>query len=252
VSRALALYPAIDLRRGYAVRLQRGDPASETRYDADPAARAQAFVAAGAQALHVVDLDGAFGTGENQDALRAICAAVDVPVQTGGGIRSAADVAVRFAAGAHAVVIGTLLVEQPDLAQALVDRFGERIVAGIDARGHRVATRGWLAESGASRDDLIRAVAGWGVTRVVYTEISRDGTGTGYDVAALAHIADLVPLRFTASGGARTLDDLLALREATPANLDAAIVGRALYEGTIDLAAALAALAGETRSVGPA
>ena len=250
MSRALALYPAIDLRRGYAVRLERGDPARETRYDADPVARARTFVAAGAAALHVVDLDGAFGTGENLDALREICLAVDVPVQTGGGIRTAADVAERFAAGARAVVIGTLLVEQPDLAHALVDRFGERIVAGIVARGHRVATRGWLAESGASRDDLIRAVAAWGMTRVVYTEIARDGTGAGYDVAALAHVAGLTTLRVTASGGARTLDDLLALREATPPNVDAAIVGRALYEGTIDLGAALAALADETRHSG--
>src|ERR1700680_3414405 len=106
----MTIYPAIDLRDGHAVRLERGDPARETRYDADPVGRARAFVAQGARALHVVDLDGAFGTGENQAALRAICAAVDVPVQTGGGIRSAADVGDRFAAGANAVVIGTLLV----------------------------------------------------------------------------------------------------------------------------------------------
>src|ERR1700680_3509408 len=114
--RELTLLPAIDLRGGYAVRLERGDPTRETRYDADPVARARAFVAAGARALHVVDLDGAFGTGENHAALRAICAAVDVPVQTGVGIRSAADVGDRFAAGANAVVIGTLLVEHGDEA----------------------------------------------------------------------------------------------------------------------------------------
>ena len=117
--RALRLYPAIDLRGGYAVRLERGDPSRETRYDADPVARARAFVADGAEALHVVDLDGAFGTGENQTALRAICAAVSVPVQTGGGIRSAADAAARFDAGAHAAVLGTLLIEQPDEVRAL-------------------------------------------------------------------------------------------------------------------------------------
>jgi phosphoribosylformimino-5-aminoimidazole carboxamide ribotide isomerase len=243
VSERLLLYPAIDLRAGHAVRLERGDPTRETRYDADPVARARAFVAAGARALHVVDLDGAFGTGENQQALRAICAAVDVPVQTGGGIRTAEDVAARLDAGAHAVVIGTLLVEAPESARTLVERYGARIVAGIDARGDRVATRGWLAESGTSRDELVRTVAGWGVERVVYTEIARDGMGSGYDVAALAHVAGLAPIRVTASGGARTLDDLRALRAATPANLDAAIVGRALYEGTLDLAEALAALA---------
>jgi phosphoribosylformimino-5-aminoimidazole carboxamide ribotide isomerase len=243
VSERLVLYPAIDLRAGHAVRLERGDPERETRYDADPVARARTFVAAGARVLHVVDLDGAFGTGENQQALRAICAAVDVPVQTGGGIRSAEDVAARLDAGAHAVVVGTLLVEAPDAARALVERYGARIVAGIDARGDRVATRGWLAESGTSRDDLVRTVAGWGIERVVYTEIARDGMGSGYDVAALAHVAGLAPIRVTASGGARTLDDLRALRAGTPANVDAAIVGRALYEGTLDLAEALAVLA---------
>ena len=242
MTRALTLYPAIDLRGGHAVRLQRGDPSRETRYDADPVARARAFVTAGARALHVVDLDGAFGTGENHDALRAICAAVDVPVQTGGGIRTASDVEARFTAGAHAVVIGTLLVEAPDAARAIAARWGDRIVAGIDARGDVVATRGWLSESAVSRDALVRTVAAWGVRRVVYTEIARDGMGAGYDVQALAHVASLAPLRITASGGARTLADLLALRDGTPDNVDAAIVGRALYEGTIDLAASLTAL----------
>ena len=243
MTRALTLVPAIDLRGGYAVRLERGDPSRETRYDADPVARAKTFIAAGARALHVVDLDGAFGTGENQTALRAICAAVDVPVQTGGGVRKERDVAARFAAGAHAVVVGTLLVERPEEARAIAARWGERIVAGIDARGDRVATRGWLAQTEVSRDALVRDVHAWGVRRVVYTEIARDGTGTGYDVAALAHVASLAPIRVTASGGARTLDDLLALRDGTPANVDAAIVGRALYEGTLDLEHALAALA---------
>ena len=242
MSRTLTLYPAIDLRAGHAVRLERGDPARETRYDADPVARAKAFVAAGAQALHVVDLDGAFGTGENRTALRAICAAAGVPVQTGGGIRSANDVEARFAAGAHAVVIGTLLVEKPDEARAIAERWGERIVGGIDARDDAVATRGWVTATAVSRDELVRTVAAWGIRRIVYTEIARDGMGAGYDVAALAHVASLAPLRVTASGGARTLADLLDLRAGTPANVDAAIVGRALYEGTLDLADALAAL----------
>jgi len=238
--RALTLYPAIDLRGGHAVRLERGDPTRETRYDADPVARARAFVDAGARALHVVDLDGAFGTGENQAALRAICAAVDVPVQTGGGVRNAEDVAARLEAGADAVVIGTLLVEKPDEARRLAERWGERIVAGIDARGERVATRGWLAETHVSRDDLVRTVREWGIARIVYTEIARDGTGGGYDVDALAHVASLADVRVTASGGAKTLDDLRELRDGTPPNVDAAIVGRALYEGTIDLREALA------------
>jgi len=242
VSRALTIVPAIDLRGGRCVRLERGDPAKERAYDDDPVARARSFVADGATELHVVDLDGAFGTGENLAALRAICAATGVPVQTGGGIRSADDVRTRLAGGAARVVVGTLLVESPDIARALVTEFGPRIVAGIDARGDRVATRGWLADGGASRDDLVRTVASWGIERIVYTEIARDGMGTGYDIAALAHVAGLAPLRITASGGAKTLDDLIALRDRAPEHVDAAIVGRALYEATLDLASAIAAL----------
>jgi len=243
VSRSLLLVPAIDLRGGKCVRLERGDPSRETRYDDDPVARARAFAAAGARALHVVDLDGAFGSGENAAALRAICAAVDVPVQTGGGVRDAAGVQARLDAGASAVVLGTVLIEDPAAARAMVAEFGDCIVAGIDARGDRVATRGWLHDAGHSRDELVREVAAWGVRRVVYTEIARDGMGSGYDVAALAHVAALAPVAVTASGGAKLLGDLLAVRDGTPANVDAAIVGRALYEGTLDLHEALAALA---------
>jgi phosphoribosylformimino-5-aminoimidazole carboxamide ribotide isomerase len=242
MKRALLLLPAIDLRAGKCVRLERGDPARETQYDDDPVARARAFVAAGARALHVVDLDGAFGSGENAVALQAICAAVDVPVQTGGGVRTRADVGARIEAGAAAVVLGTILIEDPATARAIIGEFGERIVAGIDARGDRVATRGWQKDAGVSRDDLVRDVAAWGVRRIVYTEIARDGMGSGYDVAALAHVAGLAPLRITASGGAKTLADLIALRAGTPPNVDAAIIGRALYEGTLDLKDALTAL----------
>jgi phosphoribosylformimino-5-aminoimidazole carboxamide ribotide isomerase len=241
--RALTIVPAIDLRGGRCVRLERGDPAKERAYDDDPVARAKAFVADGATELHVVDLDGAFGTGENLAALRAICAAAGVPVQTGGGIRTADDVRTRLRAGAARVVIGTLLVESPDVARELAHDFGSSIVAGIDARGDRVATRGWLADGMTSRDDLVRTVHAWGIERIVYTEIARDGMGVGYDLDALAHVASLTPLRVTASGGAKTLDDLLALRDGTPPNVDAAIVGRALYEGTLSLRSALNALA---------
>ncbi len=242
MSRSLAVVPAIDLRGGHCVRLERGDPARETRYDDDPVARARRFVAAGARMLHVVDLDGAFGAGENHAALAAIAHAVDVPVQTGGGIRTASDVAMRLNAGAATVVIGSLLVDDTATARSLVEAFGDRIVAGIDARGERVATRGWQRDGGVLLDDLVRSVALWGIGRVVYTEIDRDGMGSGYDVAALAHVAHLTPMRITASGGAKTLDDLAALRDGTPENVDRAIVGRALYDGTLDLGEAVAGL----------
>ncbi|MBD5604672.1 MAG: 1-(5-phosphoribosyl)-5-[(5-phosphoribosylamino)methylideneamino] imidazole-4-carboxamide isomerase [Candidatus Eremiobacteraeota bacterium] len=232
--------PAIDLRAGRCVRLLYGDPSRETRYDGDPVERARAFVAAGARRIHVVDLDGALGTGENSDALRAICAAIDVPVQTGGGIRSDADVRERLACGASFVVLGTLLVEAPDEARRIVASLGARAIAGVDARGDEVAVRGWQRAAPLARDELVRRIIAWGFERIVYTEIGRDGAGTGYDVAALAHVASLGDVRVTASGGARTLDDLRALAGAVPPNVDHAIVGRALYEGTLDLAAAIA------------
>lgn len=238
----LTLWPAIDLRGGCCVRLERGDPERETRYDADPVERARAFVAAGAQALHVVDLDAAFGSGENLFALRAICAAVPVPVQTGGGVRTLEDVRIRLQSGAAAVVLGTVLVEDADLARLIVEEFGERVVAGIDARGDRIATRGWQHETEVLRDPLIATVARWGIGRIVYTEIARDGTGAGFDVGELTHVAQIADLRITASGGAKTLDDLIELRDFTPPNVDAVIVGRALYEKTLDLGEALAAL----------
>jgi phosphoribosylformimino-5-aminoimidazole carboxamide ribotide isomerase len=233
------IIPAIDLRGGRCVRLAQGDPAREKRYDDDPTERARRFVAAGAQRLHVVDLDGAFGAGENLAALRRICAAVDVPVQTGGGVRSLADAQERLAAGAAYVILGTVLVEQPAEARRIAERLGERLIAGIDARGARVAVRGWQQDGAVERDAFVCELASWGIGRMVYTEIARDGMGAGYDLAALAHVAALTPMRITASGGARTVDDLRALARTVPSNVDSAIIGRALYEGTIALEEAL-------------
>ena len=235
----LTVVPAIDLRGGRCVRLLRGDPRAQTPYDADPVARARAFAKAGARRLHVVDLDGAFGSGENLHALRAICAAIDIPVQTGGGIRRHADVVTRFEAGAAFAILGTILIEAPEVVRALVAEFGSRLNAGVDARGASVAMRGWGIDGGRDRDELMREIASWGIERVVYTEIARDGTGEGYDVEALAHVAEVSGLRITASGGARTVDDLRALVEHTPPNVDAAILGRALYEKTMTLEEAI-------------
>lgn len=240
--RTLAIVPAIDLRGGRCVRLLYGDPARETRYDGDPVERAREFARAGATRLHVVDLDGAFGTGENLAALRAICRSVDLAVQTGGGMRNPADVAMRLAAGAAFVVLGTVLAEAPETARAILAEHGERVIAGVDARGGAVAVRGWQRATALERDDFVRTLCDWGIARIVYTEIGRDGAGTGYDTAALAHVASIARSRFTASGGAKTLADLRALARETPANVDQAIVGRALYEGTIDVREAIAEL----------
>jgi len=242
-TRSLDIVPAIDLRGGRCVRLLYGDPTRETRYDGDPVERARGFVRAGARTIHVVDLDGAFGTGENLAALRAICAGVDASVQTGGGIRTPADAQARFAAGAAAIVLGTMLVEAPAVARAIVATYGERVVGGVDARGGAVAVRGWQAGAGRDRDEVVRELAAWGIGRIVYTEIARDGAGTGYDVTALAHVATLSAMRVTASGGAKTLADLHALAAGSGPTVDRAIVGRAIYEGTIDVGEAIAAFA---------
>ena len=240
----MTIVPAIDLRRGRCVRLLHGDPEKESRYDLDPAARAVAFARSGARRLHVVDLDGAFGTGENLAALRAICASVDVPVQTGGGVRTRADVRERIEAGASYVVLGTMLVENPPLAREIVQTFGSNVIAGVDVRDRTVAVRGWREAAAIDRDDFICELYAAGFERAIFTEIGRDGAGTGFDVVALSHVARLAPLGITASGGAKTLADLRALVEHAPANVDSAIVGRALYEGTIDLDEAIGAFAG--------
>jgi phosphoribosylformimino-5-aminoimidazole carboxamide ribotide isomerase len=239
----MLVIPAIDLRGGKCVRMQQGDPTRQTTYDMDPVERAKSFVAAGAKQLHVIDLDGAFGSGENEEAIARICRAVDVPVQTGGGIRTLAGARARLDAGAAYVILGTLLAEDERTARNIVHELGDRVFAGIDARGGVVAVRGWQAGTAVDRDALVQRVASWGVGRVVFTEIARDGTGKGYDIDALRHVAALTEMRVTASGGAQTIENLRELQRRVPANVDACVVGRALYEGTLDLGAAIAALA---------
>lgn len=239
----MLVIPAIDLRGGKCVRMQQGDPSREKTYDTDPVERAKSFVSAGAKQLHVIDLDGAFGSGENEDAIARICRAVDVPVQTGGGIRTLAHARARLNAGAAYVILGTVLVEEERTARNIIHELGERVFAGIDARGGSVAVRGWQSGTQVDRDALVQRVAQWGAARVIFTEIARDGTGQGFDLQALRTVASLADIRVTASGGANGVEDLRALRKDAPANVDACVVGRALYEGTLDLREAIAALA---------
>ena len=236
----MRVIPAIDLRDGKCVRMRQGDPTTSTVYDEDPVERAKAFVDAGASMLHVVDLDSAFGLGENFRAIENICKSVDVPVQTGGGIRTIDHAKARLDAGAAAIILGTLLVEEERVARNIIARFGDAVIAGIDARGDMVMTRGWQEGTPVNRDALIKRVAAWGVRRVIFTEVGRDGMGHGYDIEALRHIATLTELPITASGGAKTLDDLKALRDAKIDAVDSCIVGSALYTGTLDLREALA------------
>ena len=239
----MLVVPAIDLRGGKCVRMRQGDPTTETAYDDDPVERARAFIDAGARRLHVIDLDAAFGSGENLAAIERICSAVDVPVQTGGGLRAVQHAEAAFAAGASEVILGTLLVDDERLARHIISRFPGRVIAGIDARGSRVATHGWQESTPVDRDALVRRVAQWGVSRIIFTEIRRDGMGEGYDIEALGAVANAAEIKVTASGGARNIEDLQLLKRSVPQNVDSCIVGSALYNGTIDLAAAIAAVA---------
>jgi phosphoribosylformimino-5-aminoimidazole carboxamide ribotide isomerase len=239
----MRVIPAIDLRGGKCVRMKQGDPATETIYDDDPVERARNFVAAGATRLHVIDLDAAFGSGENLAAIERICGAVDVPVQVGGGVRAVKHAENAFAAGASEIIIGTLLVEDERLSRNIINQFAGKVIAGIDARGSQVAIHGWQERTPVDRDALVRRVAQWGIARIIFTEIARDGMGEGYDLEALAAVAAAAPIKVTASGGARNIEDLKLLKQTAPAAVDSCVVGSALYNGTIDLKEAIAAVA---------
>lgn len=239
----MIVIPAIDLRGGKCVRMEGGDPATTATYDGDPAERARAFVDAGATRLHVIDLDGAFGSGENLTAIERICSAVDVPVQTGGGLRAVRHAESAIDAGAAEIILGTLLVEDERLARHIIGRFPGRVLAGIDARGTQVATHGWQERTPVNRDALVKRVAQWGIARVIFTEIAHDGMGAGYDIDALNAVAVAGEVLITASGGARNVDDLKRLKREVPLTVDSCIVGTALYKGTMNLKEAIAAVA---------
>ena len=238
----MLVVPAIDLRGGKCVRMKQGDPTTEVEYDGDPVERAKDFVAAGARRLHVIDLDGAFGSGENLGAVARICDAVNVPVQMGGGLRAVKHAEDAFASGASEIILGTLLVEDERLSRHIINRFPGKVIAGIDARGTQVAIHGWQERAPVDRDALVRRVVQWGVSRIIFTEIRRDGMGEGYDIDALNAVANAAEVRVTASGGARNIDDLRELRRSVPVTVDSCIVGSALYNGTIELEAAIEAV----------
>lgn len=237
----MILYPAIDLKDGACVRLLRGDMKAATVFGTDPAAQAALFVAAGCGWLHLVDLNGAFaGTPVNGAAVRAILAAVDVPCQLGGGIRDMATIEMWLQAGLARVILGTVAVENPDLVRQAARAFPGRIAVGIDARGGRVATKGWADQTDVQAVDLARQFQDAGVAALIYTDIDRDGAMGGPNIEATAALALAVDIPVIASGGVSSLADLIALRDT--AVIAGAISGRALYDGAIDLAAALAAL----------
>ncbi len=237
----MILYPAIDLKDGQCVRLLRGEMAQATVFSDDPAAQAGAFVTAGCEWLHLVDLNGAFaGQPVNAAAVEAILAATDVPTQLGGGIRDMATIEMWLSKGLARVILGTVAVENPALVRAAAKAFPGQIAVGIDARKGRVATKGWAEETDVNATDLARSFEDAGVAAIIYTDIDRDGAMGGPNVLATADLARAVSIPVIASGGVSSLADLTALR-ATGV-IAGAISGRALYDGALDLPQALAAL----------
>jgi phosphoribosylformimino-5-aminoimidazole carboxamide ribotide isomerase len=234
----MILYPAIDLKGGQCVRLLRGAMDQATVFNADPAAQAREFADAGAQWIHVVDLDGAVaGKPVNAAAVSAVLGAVSVPVQLGGGIRDQDAIARWLDAGVARIILGTAALRNPDLVKAACREFPDRIAVGIDARQNKVAVQGWIETSEITALDLARRFADAGVAAIVFTDIDRDGALQGVNVDATASLADQVPIPVIASGGVSSLNDLRALHRHR--GIAGAIVGRALYEGRFDLREAL-------------
>ena len=237
----MIIIPAIDLRGGRCVRLTQGEPSAETVYSENPVNIARQFVEAGAEMIHVVNLDGALNQNDaaNLKALERLLSAVNVPIQFGGGVRSIDDVRRLDELGATRIVIGTTAIENPVLLQHIIDEFGSTIVVGIDAREGRVATRGWQKILGLSAVDFAQKVAGMGVERIVYTDIARDGMLSGVNLEATREIAEASGLRVTASGGVASLDDIYDLQDLEESGVDSVIIGKALYEGVFTLEEAL-------------
>jgi phosphoribosylformimino-5-aminoimidazole carboxamide ribotide isomerase len=238
------LYPAIDIRGGQAVRLTQGDYERETAYDADPVDAAKRWAGEGAEFLHVVDLDGAkAGEPRNLDAVGRIAAAVGCPIQVGGGLRDASSVAAIFDAGTERVVIGTAALRDPDFLDAMLAAYGDRIVVSVDARSGKVALGGWTE---AGEEDVVEAVAALGergVARFLCTAIEVDGTMEGPNLDGLTRITRATDAQVIASGGVGDLSHLESLARETSANVEGAIVGRALYERRFTVAEGIAALA---------
>ena len=237
----MILYPAIDLKDGQCVRLLRGEMSAATVFGDDPAAQAAAFQAAGCAWLHLVDLNGAFaGRPVNAAAVDAILARISVPAQLGGGIRDMATIAAWLDKGLARVILGTVAVENPDLVRQAAKAFPGRIAVGIDARKGFVATKGWAQATTIQATDLAMRFEDVGVAALIYTDIDRYGAMAGPNIAATEALARAVTIPVIASGGVSSLADLIALRDTGV--IAGAISGRALYDGAIDLTAALAAL----------
>jgi phosphoribosylformimino-5-aminoimidazole carboxamide ribotide isomerase len=241
---AVILFPAIDLKEGLAVRLEQGDMARATIFNRDPAAQAHTFEAQGFEYLHIVDLDGAFaGKPVNAAAVERILEAIAIPVQLGGGIRDMATIEGWLGKGVNRVIIGTAAVRDPDLVKRAARAFPGRVAVGLDARDGKVAVEGWAENSELMALDIARRFEDAGVAAIVYTDIARDGLLKGLNLEATIALADAVAIPVIASGGLASLDDVRALIAPRARKLAGAIAGRALYDGRLDAAAALALIA---------
>ncbi|MBL8097692.1 MAG: 1-(5-phosphoribosyl)-5-[(5-phosphoribosylamino)methylideneamino]imidazole-4-carboxamide isomerase [Anaerolineales bacterium] len=235
---SFTIYPAIDLRNGKVVRLKEGNPNRMTSYSDEPEQIASQWLNAGATWLHVVNLDGAFGESDwaNQLALENILK-LNARVQFGGGLRSMNMIEKIFEMGVSRAVLGTIAIEQPELVKDAIKKFGaEKIAVGIDARDGFVSVRGWKDDSKILATDLALQMRTFGLDTVIFTDIRRDGLGSGLNIKSTRELANVSGLNVIASGGVHTIDDVIAARDA---NLSGVIIGRALYEGTIDLGKAL-------------
>ncbi len=238
---AVILFPAIDLKDGLAVRLQQGDMARATVFNRDPAAQARAFETQGFEYLHIVDLDGAFtGKPMNAAAIERILEAISIPVQLGGGIRDMATIEGWLGKGVDRVIIGTAAVRDPGLVRHAAKKHPGRVAVGLDARDGKVAVEGWAETSELTALDLARRFEDAGVAAIIYTDIARDGLLQGLNLDATIALAEAVSIPVIASGGLASLDDVKALLEPRAKRLAGAIAGRALYDGRLDAAKALA------------
>jgi phosphoribosylformimino-5-aminoimidazole carboxamide ribotide isomerase len=234
----LILYPALDLQGGKVVRLRQGDRTRQTVYSDDPASVAERWRAAGAQWLHVINLDGAFSIANDNEQVVKQLVRCGLPIQFGGGLRSLDDVQWAFDLGVARVVIGTLAIEQPDIIDAVIEGWGaEALAVGLDARQGKVTTHGWQQVTDVTPADLGRAMAARGARHALYTDVSRDGELSGVNVQATVELARQTGLQVIASGGVSSLSDIVALHESGA--VAGAILGTALYEGLVDLAEAI-------------
>ncbi|MEX0912583.1 MAG: 1-(5-phosphoribosyl)-5-[(5-phosphoribosylamino)methylideneamino]imidazole-4-carboxamide isomerase [Gemmatimonadota bacterium] len=243
----VTLFPAIDLRRGRCVRLEQGAPDRETVYESDPFRMAETFVGQGAEWIHVVDLDAAFDEGSNRALINELARVTPAKIQTGGGLRSEADLAEVLDGDIGRAVIGTAAIERPELVGTAVTRWGaDRIAVGLDARGLRPAVRGWQEETEADLFEVAAALVAQGARTILYTDIARDGMFTGPNIATSLELAERVGADVVISGGVGGMDDIDAVRDAgrRSPRIVGVIVGKAIYEGRVSVADALRRLGG--------